>query len=409
MAVATRQPGQRPICLAWRLSAGVVLVLGFANSANACPACFDAAAAYRAPYGVPVSFVLLGWMIAALCLRRRLQATEPADTVEAGSVSWRAVVRFFWLWLAAVLFGGFTITVHVWLHLLSVVWMIYLAVKVARAAARSVRPPATQLFLRLNVVALVISIVIAPAAYVRARQPQNMVASLGASHMPYVVTDVIASGVPAVPYLRADLEQSIREDGYVSNYRVSQACYALARIGGPEAEQTLKHIVTERVPVVGVGFGQWQTVACCSYAECARSRATPDLLKLFERSAGNDRRPILFAALCGLARTGDRKAVSFVLEHREEFWYGIPYDGRTGGAGGVGMRIAQYLILHRDPDLLISGPIYDTASYNFGLPFESGFRGTIPARSVNLNEIEDLWKQNAEQIRNEWEKLLPGE
>ena len=72
------------------------------------------------------------------------------------------------------------------------------------------------------------------------------------------------------------LEKSTRDISYVPTYTVTQACYCLARIGGPNAEKALREIVKRLGGRTEIDDGRWPLVACCSYGECAGTRAVPD-------------------------------------------------------------------------------------------------------------------------------------
>ncbi|MGQ0634631.1 MAG: hypothetical protein ACT4QC_08470 [Planctomycetaceae bacterium] len=352
--------------------AGLALLALFfmsASEAVACQVCADQGIQFGMPYGIPVGVVLAGWIATAFCFRRRLKLLEREDVSEPGAPGWNAVVYFTWTLGAGVLIGLFTLTPHICLWLIASIWIVYLAVKVAQSARRSTRPPATRLFFRLNAAALAVSVIVIPASYAWARLPKNVVAFIGNPVTANgILPHVIAAGEPAIPYLKEALEKSVADVRYVPTYTVTQACYCLARIGGPAAEEALRGFVKALGDRTETEDSRWPLVACCSYAECAGARAVPDLKRLYDAATGGDDAALRVAALCGLARTADRDGLAFVRAHLNELRAAAETTSVHRGVGEVAKRIADYVENERAVDSLRTAPIYDTSGLSFGIP-----------------------------------------
>jgi hypothetical protein len=355
----------------WSVAVSSILFL-WPGNVVACQVCADQGVHFSLPYGVPVGFVLAAWIAVACCFRNRLKRLGEDDAAERGAPAWNAVVNFAWILGAGLFVGMFTLTPHIFLGLIATGWIIYLTVKIAKVLNRSPQSPEARLFFRMNVAALVVSLIVVPSAFAWARMPKNVVAFLG---NPLIVgrvaPAVIALGDRATPHLNDELERWGSGDGYVPTYHVTQACYCLARIGTPAAEASLRRFVMAQGEHPGVGNERWQLVACCSFAECAGSRAVPDLKQLYATSAGKDFHGLQIASLCGLARTGDPEGVTFVREHRDVLRPDVETTSLHPAVLATASQIADAIASDCEVTTFRTMPLYGGTGIGLGIPTDS--------------------------------------
>lgn len=269
--------------------------------------CANSATEVRVPFLWPLIGIFFGWMVLSLIFSRPLAT---------------GVKRFLYFGVPLLILGGLLMIPLAIGALVVLSWVLYLLFRVLQFLTikdewlrNNLRP------FGVNAIALMLSFVLIFVTTSRANSTPGLIASLGklgphsTGSVHNLMSRLIERGSEVVAPLSAALEHDFERFDHVSPYRTVQIAYCLRAIGGAQAEAALKQTVEQRVAFQDRYKTRWETAVCYLYAESARERAVPALMKLLNSAEGEQAGQQKLAALLALARTQDPTAVETVLDH----------------------------------------------------------------------------------------------
>lgn len=386
------------------------------RSAWACTRCADAALDFVFPWNWPVAVVLLLWLVVGALFWKTLSGLTPADVAEPGRANPNALITFGAAFGVAFTVGIFNIMPSSMLMLpVTLGWLGYLIVVLARSLRRKSWPPATRLFHRMNLGALLLSIMAGGAGWIAARQPEAAVNTLAITpHSQVAIPYILKVKEQAVPALATGIHRGFRlSEEPIQPYYIVPYAWCLSRIGTPAASEPLKELLKTHATGSLHGDGRWQLGAACVYAEGFGASAVPALRELYDRETDSGLRLV---ALTALARTGSREGVLLAVDHLAELVV-EPFGSDATIhplTAAVAETVARMLAATRDPDLLRTSNLFGSGStrlMQFGMPVDPNGKQfpEMPRAAVEAGLIERIQSMSPEEngrLRAEWEAVF---
>ena len=371
-------------------------------------ACVNKATAVQFPFVGFLIAAFVCWLFASYSIRNLRRNRDTDDSQEGVKTG----VRYFmFAGIPVLLLGVLTLNPLGLGFLVVLIWIAYLLVTtITDFRNRLVDSTYKRNQQRLNLLACLIVVVVIPASYARARSMDGLISSLGHAppHYPHVcripISGLIEKGESAVGPLVEALNAEFQGSKYVDHKRVSQVSYCLSQIGGDEAEAALGKVVAEHVSFNEHSTWYWEVVACCSYAECAGTRAVPILLRVFNEAEGRHADLQKAVALCALIRTRSPDAVAFVLDNYDVLIRQRGAKVLVRWSGSMISLTTQALAEGKTADDLVSSPIYR----KIGVGIDFRYLKSPSHRSGTRIVWNDKWNAefDVEAARKRWSRIL---
>ncbi|MFH1300767.1 MAG: hypothetical protein ABIK07_06870 [Planctomycetota bacterium] len=360
-----------------------------ARSAEACMSCANSVTEVQFPYLGSLMSVYFGWLVLSLIFSRPLAT---------------GVKRFLYFGVPLLILGVLLIVPLVLGLPVVLCWIFYLVFRVLQFLETKDKWGRKNLLpFGVNAIALTLSFVLIFVTTSRANSTPGLIASLGkigphsTGSVHNLMSRVIQRGPEVVTPLRAALEQTLSRE-YISPFRTVQIAYCLSQIGGDQAEAALKQAIEQHITFDDDFYGKWETAVCCLYAESARERAVPTLMKLLNSAEGEQADQQRLLALLALARTQDPTAVETVLDHAG--FLQEPLKKKQSQRWQTAMIIVtlQALAEGESPADLSASPVYE--------PLRLGLNPD--SRTKTGIKWDDRWngELDTEALKKHWSALL---
>lgn len=266
----------------------------------ACIKCDDRLVEFFCPWIWPISLVFVGWLFIGLWNWRRLTALTVDDVREPGRADPNALI-------IAAAAGAIVFVAHFtpWISRAGLAgamvgcWFLYLVYITIRAHLRTQSPAATQLFRRINLIALVAAVVLGAFSWIDRRDTVAAVGlvtntnyfSIGASH-------VLAHSDESLPVLRNRFSQLAKAPlDLQQQINTIPLLWCLGKLGDESDRQATRSLITQIVNQPFDGDGRWHLASLAIVARSDEPGTAEFLQKLADSNPDDQLRRI---ALCAL-------------------------------------------------------------------------------------------------------------
>ncbi|WP_437206823.1 hypothetical protein [Planctomicrobium sp. SH664] len=382
----------------------VVIITGRPAIAMACPACADAMLLYRFPFLDLLLAVFIIWGLLAIAINLSVGRDSPSALRGDPSV-WRLAL---WGIVVYVLFS-IPVIPHFGDGLLMLGWGLFLI-------KRSFYPPepgqpgsaAIRKGKLLHQGALLLIAVLIVSSYIRERTLERRIYWMGVAppHMANIertfAAPIIAHQQGAVAPLVNDVRQHLRPPHF-PRYRLSRDFYCLAKIGGEEAEEA-EEVLRDSIDVLNQAPEpdfRVLAAACFAYADVARERALPLLVKLHTEGteSGSAERKVI--ALTAAARTATEAGVLFTLDHLAAT---LLSEWEQAGAWDIDRQLQMMLFAlseRKSAVELAAVPLYNNSAV--GMSQNRSFVERFEASTIRSGQIS---REQLAEMRAYWEREL---